>query len=144
MHARDDDAAFAEHDGGERFGATNRRRAANPCLGTNRIVLADRGRVDNQFGIVRVFSAMLQMKAETEALQPLGFYGQRFIGSAHRVAKLEQQRRDAAHPAAGDADQMHAMPFLRQEFLQIEIRRGHRVMYIAPSFRQPTPPHFSA
>jgi hypothetical protein len=39
------------------------------------------------------------------------------------VAELEENPRDSTHATAGDADQLHAMPFLRQEFCKIDVLR---------------------
>ena len=38
------------------------------------------------------------------------------------MPELEQERGDAAHPAAGHADQMNPVMLARQQFLQIEFR----------------------
>ena len=97
-------------------------------------------------GCVRIFGAMFAVKAQAEPLQPIRLQRSDFIRAAHFMPELEQKRGDPAHPAAGHADEMHPMPLLRQNFLQISLRgAGHdRIGYIFPSFRPRARPHFSA
>ena len=85
--------------------------------------------------VVRIFGAMFAVKVQTEQLQPIRLERSDFIRTAHFMPELEQKRGDPAHAAAGDADEMHAMPLLRQNFLQISLRcAGHDwIGYIFPS-----------
>ena len=58
-----------------------------------------------ELGIARVFGAMLRDESADQPLQPIRLERADFVGAAHLVPELEQKRGDAAHPAAGDADQ---------------------------------------
>ena len=51
VHSGDDDAAFAPHDGGERFGATHGWLAAIARAHENRIVALDRGGINDELGV---------------------------------------------------------------------------------------------
>src|SRR5205085_9164530 len=47
------------------------------------------------------------------------------------VAELEKKPGNSAHAAAGHADEMNVMSFLRQKFCQVDISRGHDWVYFS-------------
>src|SRR5438105_15166881 len=108
VHAADDDAAFPLHDGGERFRPPRRSRFRLARANENWIVGPDRRGIDDQLGIGRVLRAMLLEKLQTESPHTFYFHRNRFVRSAHLMSKLDQERGNTAHPAAGPADQMNA------------------------------------
>ena len=132
VHAADDDAAFSLHDGGERFRAPRRSRFRLARANENWIVGPDRRGVDDQLGIGRVLRAMLLEKLQTESPQTFHFHRNRFVRSADLMSELEQERGDAAHPAAGHADQMNAMMFAREKSRQTELhaRGRHTAVFV--------------
>ena len=146
VHPRDDDPALAEHDRGERFGAADGGNFAGPRVRQDRVVFLDRRRKNNQLGAFSVFRPMRRREAKSELREPLRLERARFVGAAHVVPEFEEKRSDSTHSAAGDADQMDRVPFLGEEFWEIEVRRRRRHVAdrISPSFRRPNWPRFSA
>src|SRR2546422_11300440 len=69
---------------------------------------------------------MLLEKLQTQSLQTFHFHRNRFVRSAHLMSELEQKRGDAAHPAAGHADQMNAMMLARKKSRQTELHPHRR------------------
>src|SRR5438105_10280159 len=100
VHAADDDAAFSLHDGGERFRAPSRSRFRLARANENWIVGPDRRGIDDQLGLGCVLRAMLREESQAQSLQTFYFYGNRLVRSAHLMPELQQERGDAAHPAA--------------------------------------------
>ncbi len=146
VHPRDDDAALSEHNGSERFGPPHRRHSARTGIGQDRIVLFDRGGINDQLGIGRILRAMWRESAEPELGEAFGLERARLVGTAHIVPELEEQSCDPAHPAPGHADQVNGVVFLGEEPLQVEIRRRQRHAddCTFPSYRRPNWPRFSA
>ena len=63
------------------------------------------------------------MKAQAEPLQAIDFERADLVRAAHFVSELEQERRNAAHPAPGHADQMNPVPLAREELLADRLQR---------------------
>jgi hypothetical protein len=133
MHADDNDAEFPAHDCGERFRAAQQQFFMRARIDQDRVLVSDGGGMNDDLGCARVFRAVLAAKLQTELLQSIGFERSDFIGTTYLVTELEQKRRDPAHPAARDADKMNAVPFLREQFLQIGFRRARHEWCIFPS-----------
>src|SRR5437763_1165047 len=123
----------------ERLPGDRRRRA-------DRVRLPDCGRINHQIGITGIFGPVLGAKTQPEPLQAIDFPRFYFVRTANVMSQLEEQGRDAAHPAAGHADEMNPMALARQHLLQIQFRGEHHdlVAYIFPSFRPRARPRFSA
>src|ERR1700730_1852104 len=66
---------------------------------------------------------MLLEELQTQSLQTFYFHRLRFIRPAYLMSELEQERGDAAHPAAGHANQMNAMMFARKKSRETELSR---------------------
>ncbi len=106
--------------------ASARRTSGLPAaraLDQDRIVVLDRRRKNHQFGVSRIFRAMLCMKAKSEPLQAIGLERADLVGAAHVMTELEQEGRDAAHPAPRHADQMNPVTLAREELLQDRLQR---------------------
>ena len=80
------------------------------------------------------------MEAQSESLQAIGFQRAHTIRAADLVSELEQERGNSAHPAPGDADQMNAMPLLRQAFLQVNFGRERHGICVYLSIVSTTSP----
>ena len=132
MHSGDDNAALAAHDHGEGFSAAHDRFSRIARAHQNRIVDLDRGGKDNHIGVGRILRAMLLTKTQTQALQSIRLERAHFIRAADVVPKLEQKRRNAAHAAPGDADEVNPMTLMREQLWQIELRDGLHESYIFP------------
>src|SRR2546421_6111714 len=76
-----------------------------------------------------IFRAMLLIKFQTQAPQPVRFERIQFVRATHVVAKLQEKAGDSAHAAACDADQVNGVSFLRQEFCKIDILRHDSVYF---------------
>src|SRR5256714_13827285 len=84
---------------------------------------------------------MLREELQTQSLQTFHFHRNRFVRSAHLMSELEQKRGDAAHPAAGHADQMNAMMLARKKSRQTELHPHRRHTAAAVCFfTRLTPP----
>ena len=57
---------------------------------------------------------MLRSEAQPKSLEPIDLPGFHFVRAADIVSKLEKKRGNAAHAAAGHADQMDPVPLTRQ------------------------------
>ena len=68
---------------------------------------------------------MWRKEAQTQLLKAINFEGARFIRTTHIVSEFEQKGGNAAHPAAGDTNQMDRVPLFGQKFttLSTTIRR---------------------
>ncbi len=146
MHARDHDPAFARHDRRQRLGPADKLPIRFTRAHEDRILLLDRRRKDHHFGSVRIFRSMLRVETKTQPLQAVGFKRADLVGAAHFMPELEQERRDAAHPAPRHSHQVNPVMLARQELLQIDFRgeRHDWVAYIFPSFPRRARLRFSA
>src|SRR5436190_11691127 len=135
MHATNDDPAFPLHDCRQRLCTSRRARLRFAGANENWIIWPDGGGIDDELGVSGVFAAVLVEKSQAQALQPFHFERNRFIRSAHVVAKLEQKGRDTAHSASGYTDEMDAVMFAGKEARQTEVRR--------PGFHSATLVYFS-
>src|SRR5438876_3684763 len=68
VHANDDDAALARHDGSQRFGAAHHRFARFARADQNGIVDLDRRGKNDQLGVLCLIAAMLLVKMQSEPL----------------------------------------------------------------------------
>src|SRR5947207_15124016 len=123
MHATNDDPAFPLHDCRQRLCTSRRARLRFAGANENWIIWPDGGGIDDELGVSGVFAAVLLEKSQAQALQPFHFERNRFIRSAHLVAKLEQKGRDTAHAAPGHTDEVDAMMLARKKTRQIELGR---------------------
>src|SRR2546423_15351173 len=83
---------------------------------------------------------MLREELQAQSLQTLHFHRNRFIRSAHLMSELEQQRGDAAHPAASHADEMNAVMLAREKSRQTELSRHGFHAAAAGNFSTPSTP----
>ena len=112
MHACDDDAVFALHDGSEGFGAAEEGDACGGGGVVGDIAAGfDGGGVDDGGGTEDTFCGVWAEEFETGLLEAFGFDGGAAVGAADLVAEVEEESGDAAHAAAGDADEVNAAGF---------------------------------
>ena len=130
VHSDDENPALRRHDRSQCFRATRSFLPAFLSALQNRVVLFDRGRINDQLCIARVGGAMLLIKLQAEPLEPISFERIQFVRAADIVAELKEKAGDSAHAAAGHADEMDGVPFLRQEFCKIDILR-HDCVYFS-------------
>src|SRR5205085_9090264 len=114
--------------------------------GADRIRFPNGGRINHEFGILRVFRAMLGPKTQADPLQPIDFSRFHLVRAADIVPQFQKQRGDPAHSAPSHPDEMNSMALARQHFWKIEFRGEHHdsIGYIFPSFRPRARPRFSA
>src|SRR5438477_2323782 len=130
VHARDNDSAFVPHDGSESLGPSHRPLGGTAGCDQDGVVLLNGRGENDQLGLLRVFCAMLVIKFQTESLQAFHLERNGLVRPAHPVTKLEQERGNATHPAAGNADQVNAVVFAREKSRQIEFSlRRHAAVY---------------
>src|SRR5438046_8886647 len=77
---------------------------------------------------------MLLEELQAKALQTFHFQRNRFVRSAHLMPKLEQERCDPAHAAAGNTDEVNPMMLARKKSRQSELnahgRHSAAVVYL--------------
>ena len=83
---------------------------------------------------------MLCVEAQTEPLEAISFKRSHAIRAADVVPQLKQERGNPAHSASGHADQMNAMPLLREAFLQVSFGRERHGVCVYLSIVSTTSP----
>ena len=113
MGAADGDGVAEAHQLGEHFGAPHDRQ--QPFAGGDefRVVLADGGGDDDDFGRAEVLGRMADEDVDALLAQALDIGAFGLVGALHGVAEIVQHLGDPAHSDAADADEVHPPDCLR-------------------------------